>query len=116
VPLTGSRSKWKFACPFCGSLGKTEGKKHHRKAALLWNETQNSWIFTCSKKGSLKCDRNMTFGNFIGALNPWLGEEYKRNRWHSGTVGKGHNCSPPGFISGISTGSLALPGISSFRR
>ena len=34
---------------------------------------------------------NKTFGNFISALNPALGEAYKQDRWHSVTTGKGHN-------------------------
>lgn len=108
IPLTGGKSKWKFACPFCGYLGKTENKKNHRKAALLWNETQNSWVFTCSKKGSCKCDRHLTFGNFITALNPELGEKYKMERWHSGTTGKGHNCAVPRRITGIGTGHYGV--------
>ena len=31
----GGNTKWRFVCPFCGPLGRTEGKKKHRKAALL---------------------------------------------------------------------------------
>jgi len=51
----GGSSKWQFVCPFCGPLGRTEGKKQHRKAALLWNATQHSWVFYCSKKGRVEC-------------------------------------------------------------
>ena len=99
------RPKLQFTCPFCGPLGRTEGKKKHRKAALLWNVTQHSWIFYCAKKGRVECMGGKTLGNLISALNPALGEAYKRERWHSGTTGKGHNCGAPHRLSGVSTGS-----------
>ena len=82
-----------------------EGKKKHRKAALLWNATQHSWVFYCSKKGRVECMGGKTFGNLISALNPALGEAYKRDRWHSGSVGRGHNCGAPQRLVGISTSS-----------
>jgi hypothetical protein len=87
----GSR-KWQFVCPFCGPLEKKDYKKRQKKGALLWNAVQHSWVFTCAKKGSVSCMGGKTFGNFIKALNPALGRAYKRDRWHSGTTGKGHNC------------------------
>jgi len=90
-----ANTKWQFLCPFCGPLGRTDGKKKHRKAALLWNATQHSWVFYCAKKGHLECMGGKTFSNLISALNPALGEAYKRDWWHSGTTGKGHNCSAP---------------------
>ena len=99
----GGSKKWKFICPFCGPLGRTEGKKSHKKAALLWNAQQHSWVFSCAKKGSVGCMNNKTFGNLISALNPALGEAYKQDRWHSGTTGKGHNCGAPRSITGIGT-------------
>jgi len=86
-----SQSKFVFVCPFCGPLGRTEGKKKHRKGALLWNPAQHSWVFSCAKKGSVECLSGKTLGNLIAALNPALGEAYKRDRGHSGTTGKGHN-------------------------
>lgn len=98
VPFYDALNKWVFVCPFCGPLGSTTSKKKHRKAALLWNATQHSWVFSCAKKGSVVCTRGMNLGNLISALNPALGEAYKRDRWHSGTTGKGHNCgAPKGF-------------------
>ena len=100
---SGGNSKWQFVCPFCGPLGRTEGKKKHRKAALLWNITQNSWVFYCSKNGRVECMGGKTFGNLISVLNPALGEAYKRDRWHSGTTGKGHNCGVPQRRVGVST-------------
>ena len=89
------QSKWVFVCPFCGPLGRTEGKRKHRKGSLLWNAQQHSWVFSCAKKGSVECSSGKTLGNFIAALNPGLAEAYKRDRWHSGTTGKGHNLSGP---------------------
>lgn len=103
APFYGVINKWVFVCPFCGPLGSTTSKNKHRKAALLWNGTQHSWVFSCAKKGSVVCTRGMTLGNLISALNPALGEVYKRDRWHSGTTGKGHNCGAPEGAYGGST-------------
>ena len=101
--LYGGAKKWVFVCPFCGSLGRTEGKRTHRKGSLLWNAKQHSWVFSCAKKGGVECMNNKTFGNLISALNPALGERYKQDRWHSGTTGKGHNIGAPRGITGIGT-------------
>ena len=103
--LKNDHKKWVFVCPFCGSLGRTEAKKKHLKGSLLWNALQHSWVFSCAKKGNIECMWNKTFGNLISALNPALGEAYKRDRWQSGTTGKGHNCSAPKRIVGVTTGS-----------
>jgi hypothetical protein len=104
----GGYSKWQFVCPFCGHTGKTEAKKKHRKAVLLWNATQHSWVFHCSKNGSWDCMRGKSFGNLISALSPALGEAYRRERWHSGTTGKGHNCRAPESVVGVSSGSCGV--------
>lgn len=40
----------------------------------------------CSKKGGVECMAGKIFSNLISALNPALGEAYKRERWHSGTT------------------------------
>jgi hypothetical protein len=103
APFYGVINKWVFVCPFCGPLGSTASKKKHRKAALLWNATQHSWVFTCARKGSVECMNGKTFANLIIALNPALGEAYRRDRWHSGTTGKGHNCGTPRALVGIAT-------------
>ena len=109
VPLVGGGTKFQFICPFCGSLGRTEGKKRHRKAALLWNAVQHSWVFCCGKKGSVECQRGKTLWNLLSALNPDLGEAYKLARWHSGTTGKGHNCGAPRSVIGIATSGGLMP-------
>ena len=104
----GGTRKWKFVCPFCGSLERTEGKRNHRKAVLHWNSKQHSWVFFCSKKGSTKCMNGKTLGNLVSALNPSLGEAYKQDRWHSGSTGKGHNIGAPKSLIGIGTSGNRL--------
>ena len=101
--LPNGTKKWQFICPFCGPLAKKDYKQRQKKAALLWNAVQHSWVFTCSKKGSVDCMGGKTLGNLISALNPALGEAYGRDRWHSGTTGKGHNCGAPRHLVGVST-------------
>ena len=101
--LKNGAKKWVFVCPFCGTLGRTEGRKKHLKGSLLWNVQQNSWVFYCAKKGNVECWNGKTFGNLISALNPALGEAYKKDRWHSGTTGKGHNIGAPRSVTGIGT-------------
>ena len=79
-----------------------------RKGAPIWNDPQNSWVFSCAKKGRVECMNGKTLGNLISALNPALGEAYRRERWHSGTTGKGHNCRAPQGVVGVSTGSYGV--------
>lgn len=105
TPLPNGSRKWQFICPFCGPLASKDFKKRQKKGALLWNPLQHSWVFTCAKKGSVECLSGKTLGNLISALNPALGEEYKYDRWHSGTSGKGHNCPAPRYLVGVSTSS-----------
>jgi hypothetical protein len=101
----GGFKKWVFCCPFCGPLGRSDAKRRERKAVLLWNATQHSWVFSCAKRGSVECMGGKNLGNLISVLNPALGEAYRRERWHSGTTGKGHNCRAPQGVVGVSTGS-----------
>ena len=100
--------KWQFICPFCGTITSKEYKKKHRKAALLWNSTQNSWLFSCARKKSTECSSAMNFSNLISALNPALGEAYRQERYHSGTTGKGHNCRAPQRVTELSKGSSGV--------
>ena len=103
--MVNGQPKWVFACPFCGPLGRTEGKKKQRKGALLWNDTQHSWVFHCAKGGSVQCCGGKSFANFLSLLNPQLGEHYRQERWHSGTTGKGHNCRAPTGVRSIGLGT-----------
>ena len=96
IPVASGGSKWVFCCPFCSFLGRTEAKRNERKGVLLWNDLQNSWVFFCAKKGSPKCSGSgKTLEKFLGVLDDDLAEQYRRDRWHSGTTGKGHNCAAP---------------------
>ena len=96
VPVATGGSKWVFCCPFCSSLAHTEAKRNERKGALLWNATQNSWVFFCARQGSAECSGGgKTLEGFLSALNNDLAEQYRLERWHSGTTGKQHNCKNP---------------------
>ena len=93
VPVARGGSKWVFCCPFCSTLGRTEAKRNERKGVLLWNALKNSWVFSCAKKGSPQCSgHGKTLEKFLSALDTDLAEQYRIERWHSGTTGKGHNC------------------------
>ena len=105
IPFYNGYPKWRFRCPFCGSLSSKEYKKKARKGSLLWDVRQNSWIFYCAKKGTSECRNSKNLYYFIRTLNPALAEEYRRERYHSVTVGKGRNCKMPKSITGISTAS-----------
>lgn len=97
VQLHNRTSKWIFSCPFCANSERTEARRNHRKAALLWNDKQHSWVFCCAKRGSTECQKSKSFPNLIQALNSSLFLEYQNERFHSGTTGKGHNCSHPAW-------------------
>ena len=104
VPVARGGSKWVFCCPFCSSLGRKEVKRNERKGVLLWNDLQNSWVFFCAKKGSPLCSGGgKTLERFLSALDTDLAEQYRIDRWHSGTTGKGHNCGAPVGIRTNST-------------
>ena len=102
VTIGGKSSKWIFSCPFCSPFARTESKRNERKGVLLWNDLQNSWVFFCARHGSAECSgRGKTLEKFLSALDPKLAEQYRIDRWHSGTTGKGHNCSSPTTPSGM---------------
>ena len=106
VPVATGGSKWVFCCPFCSSLGRTEAKRNERKGVLLWNDLQNSWVFYCAKKESPDCSGGgKTLEKFLSALEPELAEQYRKDRWHSGTTGEGHNCRAPVCLVGVTTES-----------
>ena len=106
VPVASGGSKWVFSCPFCSSLGRTEAKRNERKGALLWNATQNSWIFYCVRQGSDECSSGgKTLEKLLGALGNDLAEQYRMSRWHSDTTGKGHSFPVPKRIHPSKWGS-----------
>ena len=111
IPVASGGSKWAFCCPFCMSLGRTEAKRNKPKAVLLWNDIQNSWVFSCARHGSGVCSGGgKTLERFLDALDADLAEQYRIERWHSGTTGKGHNCRAPKGMVGVSTGSCGSVG------
>ena len=115
VPVAAGGSKWVFCCPFCSALGRTDAKRNERKGALLWNDLQNSWVFFCARQGSSECSgRGKTLERFLDAIDADLAEQYRMERWHSGTTGKGHNCGAPKIIVGISTCSYTAMGSNRF--
>jgi hypothetical protein len=83
-------NKWVFCCPLCSPFAKTKAKSKEKKGTLLWNQERNSWVFCCHK-----CHICTTFYRFLMLVNPALGRQYQRERWHSGTTGKGHDCPYP---------------------
>lgn len=85
-----SDHKWIFCCPFCSPFARTKAKAREKKGVLLWNAIQNSWVFCCHR-----CGITATFYRFLMLLNPQLAKSYQKERWHSGTTGKGHNCPDP---------------------
>ena len=105
VPVASGLSKWVFCCPFCSAMGRTEAKRNERKVVLLWNDLQHSWVFFCARQGSAECSGGgKTFEKFLNALDVELAAQYRIERLHSGTTGKGHNCGTPRNIVGIFTG------------
>jgi hypothetical protein len=96
IPVATGGIKWVFCCPFCAALGRTAAKRNECKGVLLWNDLQNSWVFFCARQGSAECSgRGKTLEKFLSALDNDLAEQYRIDRWHSGTTGKGHNCPLP---------------------
>ena len=111
VSVPSGLSKWVFCCPFCSAMGRTEAKRNERKGALLWNDLQHSWVFYCARHSSAECSGGgKTFEKFLSALEEDLAEQYRIERWHSGTTGKGHNCRSPMGMVGVSTGVGCIRG------
>ena len=51
-------------------------------------------------QGSSECSGGgKTLEKFLSALDDDLAEQYRIERWHSGTTGKGHNCTEPKTIN-----------------
>ena len=104
---TSQYPKWVSPCPFCSSARKCESKRNEKVAALLWNETQRSWVFTCRRKACLH--RTLSFPNLIEHLNAQLFLEYQQERFHAGSTGVQTNCPHPSAISALRS-SRPFPG------
>ena len=91
--------KWVSPCPFCSSARKSESKRNEKVAALLWNETQRSWVFTCRRKACTH--RTLSFPKLLEHLNAQLFLEYQQERFHAGSTGFQTNCPHPTAISAL---------------
>ena len=96
---TSQCPKWVSPCPFCSSARKSESKRNEKVAALLWNETQRSWVFTCRRKACLH--RTLSFPKLIEHLNAQLFLEYQQDRFHAGSTGFQTNCPHPAAIRAL---------------
>ena len=104
---TSQCPKWISPCPFCSSARKSESKRNEKVAALLWNETQRSWIFTCRRKACLH--RTSSFPKLLEHLNAQLFLEYQQERFHAGSTGLQTNCPHPAALSALKS-SRPFPG------
>ena len=99
--------KWVSPCPFCSSARKSESKRNEKVAALLWNETQKSWVFTCRRKACLH--RTLSFPKLIERLDAQLFLEYQQERFHAGSTGFQTNCPHPAALTALKS-SRPFPG------
>jgi hypothetical protein len=83
-------NKWIFRCPLCSPFARTESKKKEKKGALIWIHEKKCWVYRCHK-----CDISTNLFGFLKQINPPLARKYQKDRWHSGTTGKGRNCPNP---------------------
>ena len=104
---TSQCPKWVSPCPFCSSARKSESKRNEKVAALLWNETQRSWVFTCRRKAC--SHRTLSFPKLIEHLNAQLFLEYQQERFHAGSTGFQTNCPNPAAITALKS-SRPFPG------
>ena len=104
---TSQCHKWVSPCPFCSSSRKSESKRNEKVSALLWNETQRSWVFTCRRKTCLH--RSLSFPKLIESLNVQLFLEYQQERFHAGSTGFQTNCPNPAALSALKS-SRPFPG------
>ena len=104
---TSQCPKWVSPCPFCSSARKSESKRNEKVAALLWNETQRSWVFTCRRKACLQ--RTLSFPKLIERLDAQLFLEYQQERFHAGSTGFQTNCPHPAAITALKS-SRPFPG------
>ena len=104
---TSQYPKWVSPCPFCSSARKSESKRNEKVAALLWNETQRSWVFTCRRKACPH--RTLSFPKLIERLHAQLFLEYQQECFHAGSTGFQTNCPHPAAINALRT-SRPFPG------
>jgi len=93
-----------FFCPLCQAQ-RPSGKYVQKKGAMFWNHQWNAWRFNC-----VKCLPMTSLYRFLEKVNPGIANRYQRDRYASGTTGKGHDCPNPrdlalGALTGVSTGA-----------
>jgi hypothetical protein len=90
--LTGfevKNGKSVFFCPLC-QMDLTLKKNRQKRGGMFWNKRFNAWRFNC-----VKCLPATTMYQYLMRVNPLMGRAYQRDRWHSGTTGKGRDCPNP---------------------
>ena len=102
-----SPPKWVSPCPFRSSGRKSESKCNEKVAALLWSETQRSWVFTSRRKACPHC--TLSFPKLIERLGAQVFAEYQQERFHAGSTGFQTNCPHPAAISAVKS-SRPFPG------
>jgi len=78
-----------FFCPLC-QFSRPQGRYVQKKGGMFWNPSHNAWRFNC-----MKCLPATTMYRYLMLVNPVMGRAYQRERWHSGTTGKGRDCPNP---------------------
>jgi len=84
-----------FYCPLCQN-DRSLGKYYQKKGGMFWNSVCNSWRFNCKK-----CLPMTTMYRYLMLVNPLMGRAYQRERWHSGTTGKGRDCPNPEVLPSV---------------
>ena len=90
--LKGSpqKPKWVSPCPFCSAGRKSDSKRNEKVSALLWNERQRSWVFSCRRTA---CPHpTLSFPKLIERLDGDLFLRYQQERFHAGSTGFQTNC------------------------
>jgi len=79
-------SKAVFFCPLC-QFSRPQGKYVQKKGGMFWIAQWNAWRFNC-----VKCLPMTSLYRFLEKVNPKMANRYQRDRYASGTTGKGHDC------------------------
>ena len=83
------KGKLVFYCPLC-QFSRPQGKYVQKKGGMFWCAQWNAWRFNC-----MKCLPMTSMYRYLQRVNPEMSRRYQRDRWDSGTTGKGHDCPRP---------------------
>lgn len=78
-----------FFCPLC-QFSRPQDKYVQKKGGMFWIPQWNAWRFNCAK-----CLSMTSMYRYLEKVNPVMARSYQRERWTSGTTGKGHDCPTP---------------------